>query len=112
MVNTMAKNVTDNLRASFTRELAEFLAQKYDTDVCQTAAGTLMIPVVDEAGEDRWLKFSVIVPKDANEEDGTDGYSLAADYTAKLDAAAERKAKAAEKAAAAKAKRDAKIAKN
>lgn len=108
----MAKNVTDNLRASFTRELAEFLAQKYETDVCQTAAGTLMIPVVDEAGEDRWLKFSVIVPKDANEEDGTDGYSLAAEYNAKLEAATERKAKAAEKAAAAKAKREAKSSKN
>lgn len=87
------KNVTDELRASFTRELAEFLAAKYDCDVCQTAAGTLMIPTVDSEGEDRWVKFSVIIPKEATEENGNDGYSLAHDYQLKLDAAAERKAK-------------------
>ena len=98
------KNITDQLRAEFTRDLAEFLAQKYDTDVCRTAAGTLMIPAVDSNGDDRWLKFSVIVPKDACEENGNDGYSLAHEYDLKLEAAATRKAKAAEKAAKAKAK--------
>jgi len=98
------KNITDQLRAEFTRDLAEFLAQKYDTDVCRTAAGTLMIPAVDSNGDDRWLKFSVIVPKDACEENGNDGYSLAREYDLKLEAAAARKAKAAEKAAKAKTK--------
>lgn len=76
--------------------------------MCQTAAGALMIPIVDEAGEDRWLKFSVIVPKDASEEEGSDGYSLAQQYQEKVAAAAERKAKAVQKAAEAKAKREAK----
>ena len=63
------KNITDQLRARFTADFTEFLAQKYDVDVCRTAAGTLMIPAVDDAGEDRWVKISVIIPKDANEED-------------------------------------------
>ena len=98
------KSVTDALRAQFTADLAEFLAQKYDCDVCKTATGTLMIPAVDSEGEDRWIKFSVIIPKDASEENGTDGYSLAQEYQLKLDAAAERKEKAAAKAAKAKAK--------
>lgn len=98
------KEITDQLRAKFTQELAEFLAAKYDTDVCKTAAGTLMIPVVDSEGEDRWIKFSVIIPKDADEESGTDGYSLAHEYDLKVEAAAQRKAKQAEKAAKAKAK--------
>ena len=98
------KEITDQLRASFTKDLAEFFAQKYDCDVCQTAAGTLMIPAVDSEGEDRWIKFSVIIPKDADEESGTDGYSLAREYDLKLEAAAARKAKQAEKAAKAKAK--------
>ena len=88
------KNITDQLRANFTADLAEFLAQKYDVDVCQTAAGTLMIPTVDAAGEDRWVKFSVIIPKEASEEEGTDGYSLARDYQQKI---AEKSAKRAEK---------------
>ena len=88
------KNITDQLRATFTTDLADFLTQKYDTDVCQIAAGTLMIPVVDAAGEDRWVKFSIIIPKEASEEEGTDGYSLAHDYQQKLN---EKAAKRAEK---------------
>ena len=93
------KNITDQLRNRFTADLAEFLAAKYDVDVCQTAAGTIMIPAVDGAGEDRWVKFSCIIPKDADEANGTDGYSLAHEYKLKLDAAAARKAEAARKAA-------------
>ena len=93
------KNITDQLRNRFTADLAEFLAAKYDVDVCQTAAGTIMIPTVDSAGEDRWVKFSCIIPKDADETNGTDGYSLAHEYKLKLDAAAARKTEAARKAA-------------
>ena len=88
------KNITDQLRANFTTDLAIFLAQKYDVDVCQTAAGTLMIPTVDAAGEDRWVKFSIVIPKEASEEEGNDGYSLARDYQQKI---AEKSAKRAEK---------------
>ena len=88
------KNITDQLRANFTTDLAIFLAQKYDVDVCQTAAGTLMIPTVDAAGEDRWVKFSIIIPKEASEEEGNDGYSLARDYQQKI---VEKSAKRAEK---------------
>jgi len=88
------KNITDQLRANFIADLTEFLAQKYDVDVCQTAAGTLMIPTVDAAGEDRWVKFSIIIPKEASEEEGNDGYSLARDYQQKI---AEKSAKRAEK---------------
>jgi len=88
------KNITDQLRANFTADLTEFLAQKYDVDVCQTAAGTLMIPTVDAAGEDRWVKFSIIIPKEVSEEEGNDGYSLARDYQQKI---AEKSAKRAEK---------------
>ena len=93
------KNITDELRANFTKDLAEFLKAKYDTDVCQVASGILMIPAVDSEGEDRWVKFSVIVPKDASEENGNDGYSLALDYQMKQNAAAARKAENERKAA-------------
>lgn len=98
------KNITDTLRNQFTADLAQFLSEKYDVDVCKTAAGTLMIPAVDAAGEDRWVKFSVIIPKDVSEENGNDGYSLAREYDLKVAAAEERAAKAAEKAAKAQAK--------
>ena len=98
------KNITYQLRAQFTNDLAKFLGEKYDCDVCWTAAGTLMIPTIDANGDDRWVKFSVIIPKEASENEGTDGYSLAHEYQLKREAAAERRAKAAEKAAKAKEK--------
>ena len=105
---TNQKAVTDALRANWTATFKAFISNNFDTDVCQTAAGTFMFPVVDEAGEDRWVKVSVIIPKDANEEDGTDGYSLAREYQLKVDAAEERARKAKEKADSARAKKAAK----
>ena len=112
-VQTMATNqkaITDSLRANWTATFKAFVSNNFDTDVCQTAAGTFMFPVVDAAGEDRWVKVSVIIPKDANEEDGTDGYSLAREYQLKVDAAEERARKREEEANAKRAKAAAKAA--
>lgn len=102
------KQITDSLRANWTETLKMFIGTNFDTDVCQTAAGTFMFPAVDSDGEDRWIKVSVIIPKDACEENGTDGYSLAHEYDLKQKAATERATRSAEKAAAAKAKAEAK----
>lgn len=95
---TSQKQTTDALRTEWTANLMEHI-RALDTDVCQTAAGTFMFPVVDADGEGRWVKISVIIPKDADEENGTDGYALAHEYELKLEAAAARKAKAAQKSA-------------
>ena len=111
-VQTMASNqkqTTDALRAEWTEKFMAYVGA-HDTDVCQTAAGTFMFPVVDAAGEDRWIKVSVIIPKDASEDDGTDGYSLAHEYQLKQEAAQERVRKAKEKAETARAKAAAKAA--
>ena len=107
---TNQKAVTDSLRANWTATFKAFVSNNFDTDVCQTAAGTFMFPVVDAAGEDRWVKVSVIIPMDANEEDGTDGYSLAREYQLKVDAAEERARKREEDANAKRAKAAAKAA--
>lgn len=106
------KQITDSLRANWTTIFKQFIETNFDSDVCQTAAGTIMFPTVDDAGEDRWIKVSIIIPKDASEENGNDGYSLAQEYQLKLNAAEERARKAAEKAEAARAKRAAKEAAN
>ena len=105
------KQITDALRAKWTNDFMSFVSGNFDTDVCQTAAGTFMFPVVDAAGEDRWVKVSIIIPKDANEDDGTDGYSLAHEYKLKQDAAEERARKREEEANAKRAKAAAKAAK-
>ena len=103
---TNQKQITDSLRAIWTSDLMAHIASDHDTDVCQTAAGTFMFPVVDAAGEDRWIKVSVIIPKDASEESGNDGYALAHEYQLKQQAAEERALKAKAKAEAAQAKRE------
>ena len=108
---TNQKQITDSLRAEWTEKFMAYV-YAHDTDVCQTAAGTFMFPVVDAAGEDRWIKVSVIIPKDANEEDGTDGYSLAREYQLKQEAAQERAARAEAKAQAQAAKAAARKAKS
>ena len=95
---TSQKQVTDSLRANWTADFMAHISNNYDTDVCQTAAGTFMFPCVDALGNDRWVKVSIIIPKEASEEDGTDGYSLAQEYQLKLDAAEERKLNAEKKA--------------
>jgi len=77
------KEINDSLRNMYTRDLVEFLSQKYDTDVCQTAAGTIMIPVLDADRNERWVKFSIIIPKNIDEAEGNDGYSLAREYQLK-----------------------------
>lgn len=105
------KNVTDELRNNFVADLMEFLAAKYETDICRINSGSVMIPAVDSEGEDRWVKFSVIIPKEADEENGNDGYSLAREYQLKLDAAAARKAEAARKSAEKAAKAAEKVKK-
>ena len=108
---TSQKKLTDSMRANWTATLKHFIETNYDTDVCQTSAGTFMFPTVDAAGEDRWVKISVIIPKDVSEENGNDGYALAAEYRLKQEAAEERALKAAAKSEAAKAKAAAKAAK-
>ena len=70
-----------------------------------------MIPAVDCEGDDRWVKFSVIIPKDADEANGTDGYALAQEYQLKQEAAVERKAAAEKKAQERAAKAAARAAK-
>lgn len=105
------KQITDSLRADWTAELMAHIANAHETDVCQTAAGTFMFPVVDAAGEDRWIKVSVIIPKDATEENGNDGYALAQEYKLKLQAAEDRKLAAEAKAAEKKAKAEERAAK-
>ena len=105
------KNITDSLRATWTADFMAHVLNNYDTDICQIAAGTFMFPTVDAAGEDRWIKVSIIIPKDASEENGTDGYSLAREYKLKQEAAEERALKAEIKAQERKAKAEAKAAK-
>lgn len=81
----MSKLTTTNeLRNQWVAKFKEFLENSGE-QVLQTASGTIYIPTLDSEEEERWIKVSVIIPKDATEENGTDGYSLAKEYELKLE---------------------------
>lgn len=75
-------------------------------EVMQTAGGTWYIPCLDGEGNEAWFKLSAIIPKNACEEEGTDGYSLAHEYTLKLKKKAKAEADKAAKQEACKAKKE------
>ena len=50
------KQITDAMRAKWTNDFMSFVSGNFDTDVCQTAAGTFMFPVVDRGRRHRRLQ--------------------------------------------------------
>lgn len=98
------KKLNDELRATFIEKFRTWLVE-HGEEAMYTASGTLYVPTLDAEGNEKWIKVSVIIPKDATEENGTDGYSLAADYVA-------AQKEKAEKAAAKEAEKQKKIARD
>lgn len=98
------KKLNDELRAMWIEKIRTWLTE-HGEEAMYTASGTLYVPTLDSGGNEKWVKISVIIPKDATEENGTDGYSLAADYVA-------AQKEKAEKAAAKEAEKQKKIARD
>ena len=89
-------NTADELR----NRMAAIAIEAYTAagyELMQTAGGTWYFLAKDMDGKDTWCKLGIIIPKNASEEEATDGYSLAEEFQMKQEAAAERKAKAAAK---------------
>lgn len=101
------KALDNELRARMA-QIAIDAYQAAGFEVMQTAGGTWFVPCLDMNGDEAWFKLSAIVPKNASEEDGTDGYALAEAYQITVAKAEARKEVAAKKAAEAQAKREAK----
>ena len=98
------KKLNDELRATFIEKIRTWLVE-HEEEAMYTASGTLYVPTLDSSGNEKWVKISVIIPKDATEENGTDGYSLANDYIA-------AQKEKAEKAAAKESDKQKKIARD
>ena len=97
----MSKKATnDALRLDYTNKLVEALAALGE-EVLRVGSNEIAIPVVDAEGEDNFVTFTVKVPTGSRDGDAYDGYSMAQDYSMKLE---EKKVKA-EKAAAEKARK-------
>jgi len=88
----LKSQINDELRA----RMAQIALDAYEAagfEVLQTAGGTWYVPCLDQNGDESWFKLSAIIPTKVNEDDGTDGYSLATEYKLKKEKKAEIAAK-------------------
>ena len=100
-----AKVLNEEIKIRFLEGVSEHLTQCGE-EVLRTGSNEIALPVVDEAGNEKWLVLTFKVPTGSRDGDAYDGYSMAEDYQMKL---AEKEAKAktkAEKAEKDKAKRE------
>lgn len=101
---TSELKLNEALKAKYFEVVANALLDNGE-EVLQTGSAEIAIPVVDEAGNDKFLVITIKVPKGSRDGEPYDGYSMAQDYTIKVKATAEKKAAQA-KAKAEKIKRD------
>ena len=102
-----AKVLNEEIKIRFLEGVSEHLTNVGE-EVLRVGSNEIALPVVDEAGNEKWLVLTFKVPTGSRDGDAYDGYSMAEDYQMKL-AEKEAKAKAkAEKAEKDKAKREAK----
>ena len=92
------------LREDYTKRVMDFMVESGE-DAGYIASNSITFPVVDKAGNEKWIVIRISVPK--GERDGTpyDGYAMIADYAFK------QKVKA-DKAKQAKIEKEKKIAKD
>ena len=107
MAKLTRKQLDEEIKVRFLEGVSEHL-EGVGEEVLRVGSNELALPVVDSAGEERWLVLTFKVPTGSRDGDAYDGYSMKEDYEMKL---AEKAAKAEAKAAKAekdKAKREAK----
>lgn len=99
------KVLNDKLRECYIQKLIEKFAE--EEEVLRVGSSEISFPVVDGAGNEKFVVLSVKVPTGSRDGDEYDGYSMAQEYEMKCAEKAE-KAKAAAEAKAKKMARDAK----
>ena len=93
-------NKFENQRTEVMTAIKELFKSK-SWDVLRTGSQELCLPIVNEDGEEGYLKMVFSIPKGTQDGEPYDGYEMAQEYERKVEAA---KAKAAEKAKAKAAK--------
>ena len=108
-----ATAIREAVRQAYVAKLAALLADNGET-VLRVGTGTLSLPVLDETGNEAYVKIVISVPTGARGGNGWDGYEAEAafrqDQADKAAKAAKTKAENEAKAARDKAAREAKKA--
>ena len=90
-------------RDEILKKVVDFLSKEYDADIRFTGSGEIMMPAVDENGEEYYFKFKASIPRGKRSGDGSyvpyDGYEAAQMWQYTLDDRAEKKRASEEKAA-------------
>lgn len=92
------KQINDALRQEYVEKIIEDLSAAGE-EVLRVGSNVIAIPVVDAAGEDSYVEFTIKVPTGSRDGDIYDGYSLAQDYKMKCEERAVKAKKTAEEKA-------------
>lgn len=82
----MKQTIANEMRATLTAKMYDYLLNVCGEDVGYTASGTLNFPIVSEDGTEGWAEIKIAIPKYEDEE----GFELRKDYEAKLIEAKEK----------------------
>ena len=90
-------------RDEILEKVKQFLIKEYDSDVRATGSGEIMMPAVDENGEEFYFTFKASIPRGKRNGDGGytpyNGYEAAEMWKYTLDDRADKKRASEEKAA-------------
>lgn len=99
------KTLRENIKKNYVTQLIEYFKAN-DEDVLQIKSNEICFPVLDEEGNEEFVKITVAVPTGSRDDNEPfDGYGKAEEYGMKLKQKAEKAAAAAKKKAE-KIKRD------
>lgn len=99
------KTLRENIKKNYITQLIEYFKIN-DEDVLQIKSNEICFPVLDEEGNEEFVKITVAVPTGSRDDNEPfDGYGKAEEYEMKLKQKAEKAAAAAKKKAE-KIKRD------
>lgn len=99
------KTLRENIKKNYVAQLIEYFKAN-DEEILQIKSNEICFPVLDEEGNEEFVKITVAVPTGSRDDNEPfDGYGKAEEYKMKLKQKAEKAAAAAKKKAE-KIKRD------
>ena len=107
MAKLTRKQLDEEIKLRFLEGVSEHL-ENCGEEVLRVKSNEIALPVVDSAGEERWLVLTFKVPTGERHGDPYDGYSMAEDYKMGLEKKAAKAVEKEAEAAKKKAKQEAK----
>ena len=105
-----AKTMNEEIKANYLGLVSDYLANENGEEVLRVGSNEIAMPIVDEAGNEKWIVLTFKIPTGSRDGDAYDGYSMAEDYKMKCEEKVAKAKAKAEKAEKDKAKREAKKA--